>query len=67
MFRRQNEEHTDVFINKMFTSTMEVSISKKKAAIHPPVKVSEVLVSEVYKLDTQHIVREYVKNILYKE
>jgi hypothetical protein len=56
----------DFMLNKMFVHTVEKP-PKAEADRQPVVRVSEVLLSEVYKRDVQFEIREFVKDVLYKE
>ena len=56
----------DFMLNKMFVLAADKP-AKQEADRQPEVRVSEVLLPEVAKRDVQFEIREYVKDVLYKE
>jgi len=53
-------------LNKMFVQAFEKP-AKADAQKQPEVRVSQVLLPEVAKRDVQFEIREFVKDVLYKE
>lgn len=56
----------DFMLNKMFVLAAEKP-AKQEADKQPEVRVSEVLLPEVARRDVQFEIREFVKDVLYKE